>query len=746
MKTKRIYVMMLASSLCMTSIPVSASTVTTVSNSGKEVLGISEEIKSTDNSMDQQLTKILVEVKKKISVPKDCAKFESTYYGEREGYGKQWNLYWYKEDGSHSLRVLCDESGNILDLSEQVYDRQEAKTEVKYLIEELRPIADAFIKKTAQELTGHLNYQTATYLGNYNNCYQFEYIRIENGIPMPDNSITVQVSAVDKKVYQYSANWAFDLKIPEKNIQLSKEQAAQKIKSQVTMELKYLTKWNEDGSRSAYLVYMPSQNYIAIDAKTGEVYTTRQEWYEFTTNEDNKADGAVEQESSTLTKEELAQIEELGNLISREQAIEKITKNSKLYLDQNATAITATLSQYRGYGKEGQKQYIWNISIRDPREIKMDGIDSFRAYSNAGVDAKTGEIISFYANVKSADQMSPEELEAAKKKASKEQCLAIFEAFAKSQNAKQFASTKQSSVVPDYVYDYIKELPVYGGYAFHHIRTNENIPYEDNYFSGSVDAITGKVIQYQKSWDTAVKFESSKNAMTKDQAFEKYIQLEGYELVYEINTIHKIEKKEIQEEMYLEEDTYTVELKPRLVYRTNIYPSMISPFTGKQMNWNGEEYQKESTNLTQYTDIKGNQYERSILLLRDLGAGGTDPKFRPKEAITSKELTSMAEGILSMAWNEEYQLKDSSFVTRQQMAKYGVWLLGYDGFAKIGDIFRCGYADDAKIGKEYYNYVAIAKGLGFFDQKKDKNFAPTEKLTRGEAADLIIRILNSRIR
>jgi len=743
MKRKSFIALMLVGGIIITSIPVHANAMSTVV--AEAVTKESVQNNSTeDTKLQENLTKIITEIKKKVTIPTDCTKFESNYYGAEYGKGTQWNLNWYSEKGSHYFNVVCDDNANITYINDRDYDKNDKQEPINYLIKELRPVADAFIKKVAPDVWGHVTFQNATYVGYYNNCYQFEYVRTENGIVMPDNTITIQISTADKKVKQYNANWLFGLSIPSKDVKISKEQATEKIKKQVTMELKYLTKWSEDGkTRSAYLVYAPSNNYFAVDAKTGEVYTSREQWIETSKNDSAVQDTANESNTGapSLTKEELAQIKELKSLITKEQAIEKVVKNKYLLMDANIKAITASLSGYRLYGNENEKQYVWSISLTDPRVPDDSKNDYYRASAHATVDAKTGEILSYRSSVKNADQMTPEELEKAKTKLSKEECAKIYEAFAKSQNEKQFSNTKQSSVTPDYIYDYIKEIPVYGGYTFGYQRVNEGIPYADNYFSGSVDSISGKVFDYRKNWDTAIKFESPKNAMTPEQAFNAYIKLEGYELVYEINTVHKLVKGgDING--YIE-NSYSMDYQPRLVYRTNINPNTISPFTGKQLDWSGKVYAPELKKSVDYTDIKGHKYERSILLLRDLGAGTGELKFRPNDVITGKELQSLAEKLFYEATRDDIKLKSSSGITKQQLAKYSVQILGYEKFATMGDIFRCGYTDDAKIGKDYYNYVAIAKALKLFGNGQEKAFQPTAKITRGEAADILIKVLNS---
>ena len=58
------------------------------------------------------------------------------------------------------------------------------------------------------------------------------------------------------------------------------------------------------------------------------------------------------------------------------------------------------------------------------------------------------------------------------------------------------------------------------------------------------------------------------------------------------------------------------------------------------------------------------------------------------------------------------------------------------------DIYKTGYSDEKKIDKDNIGYVALCKGLNIMGAKSGKKFKPTSAITRGEAADLVIRMLS----
>jgi hypothetical protein len=67
------------------------------------------------------------------------------------------------------------------------------------------------------------------------------------------------------------------------------------------------------------------------------------------------------------------------------------------------------------------------------------------------------------------------------------------------------------------------------------------------------------------------------------------------------------------------------------------------------------------------------------------------------------------------------------------------------GGAKLAemDIYKTGYSDEKKIAKENIGAVALCKGLGIMGAKSGKKFKPNTSVTRGEAAELVIRMLST---
>ena len=121
---------------------------------------------------------------------------------------------------------------------------------------------------------------------------------------------------------------------------------------------------------------------------------------------DDKADMAVSEDSgvagmAALTEEEISKIRELEKLISKDKAIEIVTTNPYLYIDDNLISYTASLNKSYTFSDE-EGSYVWNISLRDNRPIDYNNNneDYHRASAYASVDAKSGKILSFNANIR----------------------------------------------------------------------------------------------------------------------------------------------------------------------------------------------------------------------------------------------------------------------------------------------------------------------------------------------------------
>ena len=385
-----------------------------------------------------QLEAAIKAVKKKITIPKSYSEFSYNFYDGGGSYAEGiCNLTWRNSSGSSYIQVNCDEKYRITYFSQ--YDPNINTTGVaKYLQTELKPIALDFITAIAPETTYNLEFVSSNYEGIYSGNYVFYFQRRANDVPFPDNAVSVSVNSITGKVTAATLNWNYSASIPDSKVKLTKEEAIKLIKKNMNMRLVYRSNYyytydkigNPTSNVKAYLVYEPTQSYISIDAKTGEVYLSRSEWVE-TPMDDAKTESAASSSldagtgSTALTDAEIAKISELSKLITKAKAIEIVTSNSSLYLDKNLMSYTASLSKVED--SKNKTSYVWNVNLNDPREVKEN--DTYRAYAYASVDAQTGNILSISASMNSYYDEKNNTWTEVKINYNKEQSKAIHENF-----------------------------------------------------------------------------------------------------------------------------------------------------------------------------------------------------------------------------------------------------------------------------------------------------------------------------
>jgi hypothetical protein len=740
---KKLVVILLSGLMVISSLPLDVLAATAVKEKAAAEVGIiAEEAAGGSKEPTQSgLTAAINSVKATISIPGEYSVFRYYFNDASEYSNASWNLNWSTKDGTSGIQVNCDEDYHITYYS--IYTDQTGTGVAKYLRSELKSTAEAFIRKVAPETNGKLEYLSSDFEGIYSNNYVYNYQRMENGISMPDNSVRVTVNCITGEVTSLSVDWLYDVKIPDEKVKLSKEDATKLIKEQMKMKLKYRSDYvyiydsvKSSGVKKAYLVYEPSLPYISIDGKTGEVYLTKSEWmkegYGASAKEKATADagGAVRGINSNLTPEEQEKVEELKNLISKEKAISIVTGNKALYIDKD-------LIQYNANLYKADSSYVWNISFNDPREVNYEkDQDTYRGYAYATVDAVSGKIRSFYASIKDHYDEKNQKWNTVKIKYNKTESKKILESFLKAQISSRFKNSVLSEETNDYVAYYKEDKPVYGGYRYQYNRVNQGIEYPYNNINGSVDGVTGKIYSFGFNWDDNITFEEPKGILSADKAMDYYLAKEGYGLKYEINQINKVNQSKTKEGYYSNQTR--TEYEVRLVYRPDVTPSDISPFTGDQLDTSGKIYQKTADYA--YEDVTDSVKYKNVLLLADMNIGFEGGKFLPEQPITVGELNNLLNKIGYYRDSTE-KAADTSLITREELAQLFIDKLGLTKTANISGIYKTGFDDESSINSKYFGAVALAKGLGIVKGDMANKFNPTFKVTRADAVDMIMEYI-----
>lgn len=709
---------------------------------------------SNDKALEKELEEAIKAVKSKITIPKDYSEFDYYYQGSNSYAGIYWNLSWRTPKDYSSIEVSLDKDYNFVNYSN--YNRNKTNRSIpSYLKDELQDDAKAFIRKIAPDIYNNLHFKEANYDGIYNNSYSYFYQRKEKNVIFPDNAVTVRVDAETGEIVSASINWLYEAKIPPSSVKLTKDDAAKIIGENLNMKLTYKMNYYsiyENGqnknTKKAFLVYEPDKGYISVDANTGEVYLTRTEWVELTSNEEmdaTKADDmavAGEAGAGMLTEEEIAKIRELEKLITKDKAIEIITSNPHLYIEDSLITYTANLNKsYSSSDEDGS--YVWNISLRDNRPIDYNSDkDYHRAYASATVDAKTGKILSFNANIKNNYDRNTGKWNPVKIKYDREYGKEVLEKFLKTQVKSRFTNSKLVEERDDYIAYYKEEnVPIYGGYSYRYNRFNEGVEFVYNGINGSVDGVTGKIYNYRSNWDDDIVFESPKNAMSPQDAFLHYIIKDGYNLLYEINVINQYDPNYKSKDRYYDYlEAYSVAYEIRLVYRPDISPTYISPFTGEQLDYSGEVYKGKEPYA--YKDIIDSEENRSILLLADMNIGFEGEYFNPDKSVTEEEFNQLLEKLIGYWRTDSENTKDpTKLITREELAYKFIEIYGIEKIANISGIYTTGYSDEDNIASEYIGAVALAKGLGLFSNNDSNEFNPKNNISRRDAVQLLLNFI-----
>ncbi|NLZ83096.1 MAG: hypothetical protein GX915_05475 [Clostridiales bacterium] len=698
---------------------------------------------SKEDVSNKALETVILAVKSKIAIPEKYSEFDYNFYNS--GYNNEfiWSLIWRDTKESGHIRVEADQNNRIISYNNYTYNQKGNPIPVNRKNEMLGKAED-FLKKINSDVANKLAYKDSYFEGIYSSNYVYSFERFENGISFPDNTVSVGINGATGEVAFANINWLYDTKLPSSKADITKEKATELIKDNMSMKLVYRSdnyriydKATSNEKGKAYLVYEPTQNYIAIDAKTGKVYDKRSEWVDqghYSNQESEKVMDKADNTAGspvTLTDKEMKKIEELKKLISKEEAINKVLDNKYLYLDKGLKLNYISLEK-DNYNNNSD-DYVWNINFMDPKEIDYNTErDYYRASASARVDAKTGKILSFYAGLNNYYDEEAGKWKTVKIKYDSEQARGILEKFIKAENSSRFKKSTLVNETPDFIAYYIDNKAIYAGYNYQYNRVNDDVEYPNNNIYGAVEGITGKVYSYGYYWEDDIVFESTKGIINADKAMDSYLSKEGFDLKYEINTVNT-EKN----------NSYETKKNIRLVYRPDINPSGISPFTGEQLDYNGQVYVDRKP--YEYKDVPDTEANREILLLADMNIGFEGENFYPYKDITISEITKLLEGVgYGYRYDREVELKGDNYISKEELAYILITELGLEKIAKFSEIYKTGFNDETSINKNYIGAVALAKGLGIVEADGNNNFNPKNNITRRDAVHYILEFLQER--
>lgn len=725
----------------------------------------------------EDMQSILKKIRPRFTLPETYTEFDWNYNSPTYYRAASWRFTWEDTQGEGRVRVVADTNGSITSYSKDDYSRKRSISLPRYSKETLAETAKASLAALCPAAAPSMKL-TGSYASSlYSQSFYYTFTRYENDIIVPDDTATVSVNYVTGELTSVSCTYHDGLAFDTPGA-LSAEDAKKALTAAQTMKLSYRlkTEYDEDGNavaRKAYLVYAPEKSYLSADASTGEIYTERNTWSVDTTSGAGGSNSSAKLESAfdaaesedeeaggyELPEEELAGLEILKSLISRDEAIRAVLENDALYIEESATAVNAQLMRENDYsslnadGKE-QSSYRWVLSFTAPYNESKKENGYYYAYMRATVDASTGKLISFRSSVPGYDYYVNETKVETPPAPSytAEQADELFRAFADTQiadymqNVRLSASTEATPIEYTESAERSEREPIYRVARLNYTRVNEDVDFSYNGVYGAVDRVTGKITSFSYSWYDDVTFESPALAVTPEKAYAALLDSDGFGLNYEINSDYTYKQYMADsKDGYLNfDELYDTSTYTRLVWSGYNYgTSLVSALTGKLINYSGEEYKPETSGA--YTDIDGHWAGSDIELLTDLGFrfenGGT--LFEPDKAITEKELFKL---MSYFGKNPSESVPESGAtdetLTRTKAVRYIMDAAGYYRIASMPDIFITDFADNSELAREDVGFIAIARGMGLV-QGDASLFRPYDTITRAEAVTLTLNFLKA---
>lgn len=729
----------------------------------------SQDFSYESSPTSENLERIIKIVRPLLDIPEDYTEFTWDFSSASVRQSATWRFSWENYEKGR-ISVYCDNDGNIFNYRNVSY-ADSSYALPSFSPEKLEDVARAFIEKTAPYVKDSSLRLSQTPTGNiYGSSYTYVFVRYENDIPVPDETLSVTVNYTDGNVTRFYSDYTVGTSFEKAEKIITEAEAKEILSQHQQMSLSYRLKneYDDNGnltSRKAYLVYTPALSYISVDAETGEVYTERNTWevidsemsdnmYFDSATSDAKEDASYGGEGSSynLSDKELEALRTLEGLISKQSAIDAVINNPLLYIDEKATAVNANLAKVEkdimplkdsdDDSDENSQNYVWNLYFTSPYDEEY-----FYREMSAQVDARTGELLNFYCSFPSYRYYQKTNATLPDVVLSEEEAIGKATEFLKATVPDKYENLSYSSTYNAYspIYFSDDETPVYGAKAFKFIRTNEDVPFDENNARVGVDLESGKITIYSINWSDGVEFESTQNIITPKDALTSLYTDNGFGLNYEINTTftyneYLLEKNEGK--IFDYDELYGKMFSSRAVYSAyNSGTTIIGATDGEKLNYSGEKYKAKGEKLN-YTDIDSHWIKNTAERFSWVGIGTQSDKFAPNEEISAKEFYELCE-TFGLEFADE-KCDESLPVSRIDAVKYIVDCLGYSKIARLEGVFATDFKDSSDFAKEDIGYVAIAKGLGII-KGGGSSFNPNSHLTRAECYTMVENVLNTEL-
>ncbi len=633
---------------------------------------------------EETTEKLVLSVKQRLKIPTEYAELTTEKYSNQSG--ETLYLQWRDMEKKTFISGEVTDKGIITSYynSSVKNDRGISRLTPKQAIE----IAKAWLKKVNPIIADEYIFDIENIRMGYGiiltaQRYTGEAKIESDGVTVRLNSQTGEVSDMNLTYTDYSFT------LPE-NI-ISAEVAKAKFGENTKLILAYL----KSGERAIPVYIDYEAGYIprfGIDAVTGEKTEIERNYFRvFATGDAMNKNEAFDTAEDELSEQEIAELSNYESYISPSDAV----KNLKAISEFN-------ISEYN------LERYSYTKRLTAKEENNSDDVAlgiilrNENGYARGELDAKTGEILSFFSNPNNENRV--EKINSAK---ADEIAYSLI---------KRLCGEK--SVV--------KSAQMDNGEGFTqetvYLQTINGLPFINSKVTVTVDKTTGFVTNYVAEFEKEdISFEKADNVLVPTEAENKYLGEAEYELIFaDISS-------DIEPYKYI------------LVYNRVNPPYCIDAMQGNRLTQSGEE---EKEPLTSYIDLEGHWAKN---IIDALVANGyldiTEEKFRPNDNITFGE----AEKMLNSAGFYKHlgNIQEDEAMTRETAVKLMICGAGYEKAGALSGIYAPTFKDWLDISPENQGYVALAKGFKIINGDQNGNFNPKANMTRSAFAVMVYNFINS---
>lgn len=663
------------------------------------------------------------------------SRFESGFYNY---YGRPiWRLYWYTQETKCTLRAEVDASSSEL-LSFSVYEPTDGDTYAalpQYSQDQAYSIAEQFLKTHYAEKLGQCRYlqqpppRPVLQSRRWPVHYYFTWVRYVNDIPVPRNTLRVEVNGDTGAIVSFYHDW-YDGDFPASEEMISPSEAQAALQAEEALELRYVWPSFSRGEEPQPLLAFVSQygSNIYINAHTGELENFN--YYHVYTRDaaEVRAMGQTD-----LSPEELREISENEQLLGQEEARALVAE--MLELPEELELVRVSLQ--RDYRFPSVRS--WQFDYRGKGEKENHYLIE--------IDASTGELLSLRHYEQSDEPLTSGQLT----RAEAEQ---VARQFIEKYSPDKLAEVELVSGTETEDADADKK-PLY--YSFVYQRVVNGIPFPDNGFRVTVKASADpEVMDYQLRW-VECEFPSAANAMDIADAYHKLSQEYPFELEYVIT--------EREADSHADGSQTAV-----LVYVRRLPSTLFAHQDVSPISYNGKPI-VVADEAVKPNDVPQNHWARQeILFLVETGiADVKDGQFRPDDRLTVGEWLELLQAacswgvpgiplpewaqsaadkpyanLVKVAVNNQLILPGEDLnleraITREELAAMAVRALGYEQIASLSNIFRLNCSDASAVSDKYSGHVALASGLKLMVGSAGR-FRPQDSATRAEGAVVLMRM------